>query len=172
MNWVDYVILATLVLSTLAGVIRGITREVLGLGTWILAFVIAFLVAPPVAGWLQRWVEDPALRLLLGYGGVFLMTLALGAIVPSILASWIRGSHLSGADRSLGGGFGLLRAVLMIGAAALLSDLAEAREARWWTESQLIDKFDAVGDAIGALLPESWLDALRPEAVSGAQMEN
>ena len=101
-----------------------------------------------------------------------LMTLALGAIVTSILASWIRGSHLSGADRSLGGGFGLLRAVLMIGAAALLSDLAEAREARWWTESQLIDKFDAVGDAIGALLPESWLDALRPEVVSGAQMEN
>ena len=123
-------------------------------------------------GWARAGIMLAGACLLLGYGGVFLMTLALGAIVTSILASWIRGSHLSGADRSLGGGFGLLRAVLMIGAAALLSDLAEAREARWWTESQLIDKFDAVGDAIGALLPESWLDALRPEAVSGAQMEN
>ncbi len=172
MNWVDYVILATLVLSTLAGVIRGITREVLGLATWVLAFIIAFLVAPPVAGWLERWVSDPALRLLLGYGGVFLLTLALGAIVTSILASWIRGSHLSGADRSLGAGFGLLRAVLLIGAAALLSDLAGAREAPWWTESQLIDKFDAVGDALGALLPESWLDALRPEPLSDAQTVN
>ena len=30
MNWLDYVILATLVLSTLVGVIRGVVREMLG----------------------------------------------------------------------------------------------------------------------------------------------
>ena len=162
MNWVDYAIIATLVLSTLAGVIRGITREVLGLGTWVLAFVLAFIIAQPVSGWLEGWIADPALRMLVAYGGVFLLTLALGAIVTSILASWIRNTHLSGADRTLGGGFGLLRAVLLIGAAALLSDLAEAREARWWLDSALIGHFDAVGDAIGALVPDRWLDALRP----------
>lgn len=36
MNWLDYVILATLVLSTLVGVIRGVVREMFGLGTWVL----------------------------------------------------------------------------------------------------------------------------------------
>ena len=158
MNWLDYVILATLVLSTLVGVIRGVVREMLGVGTWIFAFVMAFYFADTVASALSGFIGDPALRVLTAYAGVFLVVLAIGAVLTSLLANWIRQTGLSAADRSLGGGFGLVRAVLLV----------EAQDASWWQNSELAGHFDIVRRAIAALLPEAWLDALRPDPVSSA----
>lgn len=162
MNWLDYVILGTLLLSTLVGVIRGVTREILGLGTWVLAFVAAYLFADDVAVWLQDWITDAPVRMLSAYAGVFIGSLAVGAIFTALLTHWIRESRLSSADRTLGGGFGLARAVVLVGAGVLLSDLAEARESLWWTDSSLVEHFEVVGEAIASVLPEGWADALRP----------
>lgn len=162
MNWLDYVILGTLLLSTLVGVIRGVTREVLGLGTWVLAFIAAYFFADDLSLWLQDWIDDGPVRMLSAYAGVFIGSLAIGAIFTALLTHWIRESRLSGADRTLGGGFGLARAVVLVGAGVLLSDLAEAREAPWWTGSSLVEHFEVVGQAIAAILPEGWIDALRP----------
>lgn len=166
MNWLDYVILGTLLLSTLVGVIRGITREVFGLGTWVVAFFGAFFFADGVASRLAKWIEDPALQKLTAYAGVFIVILAVGAIATSFLSGWIRDTRLSSADRTLGGGFGLARAVLLIGAGVLLSDLAQARDADWWKHSSLAPHFESVGQAIAAILPNGWLDALRPEPIA------
>ncbi|WP_052378873.1 CvpA family protein [Polycyclovorans algicola] len=165
MNWLDYVILATLVLSTLVGVIRGVVREMFGLGTWVFAFVMAFYFADAAASALSGLIGDPALRVLTAYAGVFLAVLAIGAILTALLANWIRQTGLSAADRTLGGGFGLVRAVLLVGAGALLVDLAEAQDASWWQNSDLAGHFDIVRRAIAAMLPEAWLDALRPDPV-------
>lgn len=162
MNWLDYVILATLLLSTLVGVIRGVTRELLGLATWVFAFVMAFFFADPAAAALGRFIDDPALRVLAAYAGVFLGVLAIGAVLTSLLASWIRETRLSAADRTLGGGFGLVRAVLLVGAAVLLVGLAEAEDSGWWQASALVEHFDVVRRGLESVLPEAWLDALRP----------
>jgi membrane protein required for colicin V production len=165
MNWLDYVIIATLVLSTLVGVIRGVVREMLGLGTWIFAFVVAFYFADAVASSLSGFIGDPALRVLTAYAGVFLAVLAIGAILTALLANWIRQTGLSTADRTLGGGFGLVRAVLLVGAGALLVNLAEAQDATWWQNSSLAEHFDIVRRALEAMLPDAWLDAMRPDPV-------
>lgn len=166
MNWLDYVIIVTLVLSTLVGVIRGVVREMLGIGTWVVAFVMAFYFADTVAAALAGFIGDPALRVLTAYAGVFLIVLAIGAILTALLANWIRQTGLSTADRTLGGGFGLVRAVILVGAGVLLVELAEAQDANWWQNSALVDHFDIVRRALEAILPESWLDALRPDTVS------
>ncbi len=164
MNWLDYVIIATLVLSTLVGVIRGVVREMFGIGTWVFAFVMAFYFADSAAAALATFIGDPALRVLTAYAGVFLVVLAIGAILTSLLANWIRQTGLSTADRTLGGGFGLIRAVILVGAGVLLVELAEAQDAAWWQNSDLVGHFDIVRRALEAILPESWLEALRPES--------
>lgn len=165
MNWLDYVILGTLLLSTLVGVIRGVTREVLGLGTWVLATVAAYLFADELAVLLQRWIQDAPVRMLAAYAGVFAGSLAVGAVLTALLTHWIRESRLSSADRTLGGAFGLARAVVLVGAGVLLSELAEAQEAPWWSGSHLVEHFEVVGEAIAAVLPEGWVEALRPAPV-------
>ena len=41
MNWVDLVVLGVILLSGLLAFTRGLVREVLGLGAWVIAAVIA-----------------------------------------------------------------------------------------------------------------------------------
>lgn len=48
-NGVDYIIIGILALSVLAGLLRGLVKEVLGLLTWIVAFVVSTMFAGQLA---------------------------------------------------------------------------------------------------------------------------
>ena len=43
MNWPDYAILGTILISVLVGALRGFMKEVFSLLVWAAAFVIAYL---------------------------------------------------------------------------------------------------------------------------------
>ena len=53
LNWVDWVIIVVVTLSTLISLWRGFVREALSLAAWIAAFVVASLFADPVAAMLS-----------------------------------------------------------------------------------------------------------------------
>src|SRR5690349_18638794 len=113
MIWADWFLLAVLVVSILIGVIRGFTREVLGLVSWIVAIVASLWLGPSAIGWLEPHIATPSLRIAGAYALVFLVALLLGAVITSVVAMLVRKSALSGVDRMVGGGFGLIRGVLI-----------------------------------------------------------
>src|SRR5687768_7429687 len=104
MIWADWFLLAALVVSVLIGVLRGFTREVLGLLSWILAVVAALLFAPHALVYLEPHIATPSIRIAASYAVVFFGVLVLGAIVTSIVSMLVRKSPLSGVDRMVGGG--------------------------------------------------------------------
>ncbi len=77
MSWVDIVIIALLVLFAGFGVLKGVQKSALSLGAFLLAFVIAFFLAKPVA------------EAFLGIGGV--RSFVMGTEGWS-LYTWLRGS--------------------------------------------------------------------------------
>lgn len=160
MIWVDYCILVAIALSVLIGIYRGMTRELLGLGTWVLALGLAFFFADETSEWLARYISDPSLRLLTACVILFLLGLLIGALATSLLVETIRNSPLSGADRTLGGGFGLLRALVIVSLAVMLASHTEVRQARWWQDSLLVTQFQWVADALSVLIPDAWLEKL------------
>src|SRR5689334_21971285 len=113
MIWADWVLIAALLVSIVIGIIRGFTREILGLVTWIVAIAAALLLAPHTVGLLESWVHTPSLRIATSYAVVFFGVLVIGAIVTSIVSMVVRKSPLSGFERMVGGGFGLIRGVLV-----------------------------------------------------------
>ena len=46
MNWVDGVVLAVLVLSAIVALFRGLVQEVLGIGAWVGAALVALALRP------------------------------------------------------------------------------------------------------------------------------
>jgi membrane protein required for colicin V production len=125
MNWVDLVVLAVIAVSALIGLMRGLVREVLGVGAWVLAAFAAVSLyhsAQPIA---RRYIANPDIADPVAFVVLFLIVL----IVLSILAGWIgritRASPLGGLDRSLGLVFGIVRGIALfiaiyIGCAMLL----------------------------------------------------
>ncbi|HSW12461.1 MAG TPA: CvpA family protein [Solimonas sp.] len=163
MIWVDYCILAVFILSLIVGLMRGFTREVLGFATWIFAFGLAWLFGRSLASGLEGQISQPALRLVAAYVMLFLGGLLAGSLITYFMSEAIKESFLSLSDRALGGGFGMLRAALLVVILVLVGTQMGAQKQRWWSESLLIGSFQWLADGLASVLPERWLEALRPE---------
>ena len=113
MNWADYCIIAVLGLSVLMGLWRGFIGEVLALACWAVAFWVAWMFGARLAASFTA-IDEPSVRLLLGYAICFVAVLIAGAIVSFLMRKLIAGSGLSGSDRMLGMVFGLMRGLVVV----------------------------------------------------------
>lgn len=171
MIWADWVLIAALLVSIVIGIIRGFTREILGLVTWIVAIAAALLLAPHTVGLLESWVHTPSLRIATSYAVVFFGVLVIGAIVTSIVSMVVRKSPLSGFDRMVGGGFGLIRGVLVGVVMVWLVGLTPARMDPWWKQSLFIPKLEWLAAGFRSLMPESWQQRVSPVATDAIPKE-
>lgn len=125
MNLVDLAVLILLALSGLVGFVRGLMREVLGLGAWAGAVFVAspfglFPYARPVA---RQALADPALADPVAFGAVFLVALVLFWIVARAISDRVRASVLGGLDRTLGLVFGAARGAVLVVLAYIVAGL-------------------------------------------------
>lgn len=169
MIWVDWILVAALVVSILIGVLRGFTREVLGLASWILAIAAALLLAPTAAVYLEPHITVPSIRIAASYGLVFFVGLVAGAVVTYVISSLVRKSPLSGIDRTVGGGFGLVRGLLLAVVLVWLVGLTPARQDPWWGESVFVGRLQWLADGFVRAMPEAWQKSLNPAAVAAKE---
>ncbi len=165
MIWVDWVLLGALLVSILIGVIRGFTREILGLATWILALGAALALAPLVVPMLESRVSVPSLRIAAAYAVVFLAGLVIGSVITYVIASLVRKSPLSGVDRMVGGGFGALRGVTIAVMMVWLVGMTPARQDPWWSQSLFVGKLQWLAEGFNRLMPADWASRLKPATV-------
>ena len=163
MNWADYGIIAIVILSLLVGLLRGFTREVFGLGTWVLAILMCVLFGPSFAEFLRAYLQVPLVRTGVAYGGLFLAGLLIGGILTALLVARVRESKFSSADRTLGSGIGLVRGILLVGLVVLLARTAGMKEEPWWQASTLIPPSQVIADGLDVLIPDAWLEPLKPD---------
>jgi len=115
MTWVDAVILAVIVISGLLAFLRGLVREVLGIGAWVGAAIIAVWATPFVRPRFQDWLRGhPGLAEPIAYLVLFLVSLAILLFISHRISRVVRGSALGGLDRTLGLVFGLARGAALI----------------------------------------------------------
>lgn len=144
MVWIDYAILAVILISTLISLVRGFIKEAISLVVWIGAFFIASNFYANLAHLLTN-ISDPFLRNAAAISLLFIATLILGALVNYILGQLVSKTGLSGTDRVLGLAFGALRGVLVVSAMLFFMDaFSSAASTSWWQASQLIPEFTLV----------------------------
>lgn len=163
MTWVDYCIAAVFFVSILVGIWRGATREVLSLGTWVVAFVVAWLGGHRAAEFLRPWIADEVLREAAGCGLVFILTLFAGAVLSHFIVIAVRDSRFSPADRTMGGGLGVLRAVIAVSLFVVVAGRMGAHQDPWWQQSMLITRFQPLAHGFETVIPQSWLEWIGPD---------
>ncbi len=128
MTWVDLVVLAVLAVSALLAFMRGLVREVLGIGAWVAAVVVAVEGLPFARPVVRRWLDEPAWVDPIAFVVVFLVVLVILSIVARLVGRSVRGSALGGVDRSLGLVFGLARGAVLVMFAYILGGMAVAMD--------------------------------------------
>lgn len=152
MIWVDYVILGIVALSALIGLFRGLTREAIGLATWVLAAFLAYTLAQPVSELLTQWISVRSVRLAAAFGGLFVVALIIGAIVNFTISKLVTQTGFAGTDRALGAVFGVVRGAAVLVLLVMLAGLTAVPRDQWWNESIFIDHLEE-----GAVWARQWL---------------
>ena len=161
MNWVDYIIIGIIAFSALVGVARGLIREVLSLGAWIAALVVAWLLHQDVADLLSAQFSQPLVRQGVAFVGLVLLTLLAGSVLAAVLTALIDKVGLTGLDRVLGMAFGGARGVVLVAMAVYLAALTPAPSDPLWTESTLIADFESIGQWLLSLTPPELASRLK-----------
>ena len=138
LNPADYILIATVAISAIMGLIRGLLRELVAVATWVLAVLLAwhfsYLLEPHMAGLLSGDQARPwAARTL-----IFLGVLLAGSAVGAILGHFVRLSLLSSVDRFLGLLFGLVRGAVIVGVGVIACQVLRLENEDWWRHSVLM----------------------------------
>ncbi len=141
MSTLDYLIIAVIALSTLIGIWRGFVREALSLVVWVAAFWLAYLWAGTVASYFVEMISDQTLRLLTAFVLLFLTVHVVGFVTARLLATLLASIGLGGVDRLAGGGFGVVRGVLMVAVVVLIAGMTPVTQASSWQHSYMVGLF-------------------------------
>lgn len=145
-TWVDWAIIAIIVISALISLSRGFVKEALSLVTWIVAGAVAWMYGGGLAPYFEPYIQTPSARVIAGCALLFVATLLVGALINYALGELIRVTGLSGTDRFLGMVFGAARGGLLVVVAAGLLSLGPVQQDLWWQQSTLLPKFLLVAD--------------------------
>jgi membrane protein required for colicin V production len=161
MNWLDYTVLAVLIVSMVWSALRGVVREIISLGGWIIAFLAANLFAGPLAPHLPQAIPGENLRTLVAFIAIFIVTLILSALVGALMSRLVSAVGLGPLDKMLGALFGIARGAIVVMAAVLAAGLTSAPAQSWWKESMSGEPLKRAALAIKPWLPDSFAQRLR-----------
>jgi membrane protein required for colicin V production len=111
---IDISILLILGISIFIGIMRGATREVLGIAGWVGAFATVFYGLPLFRPLGRQYIHSPMLADMVVAILLFILSLGVFILISRTVSSRVKGSLLGGLDRSFGLVFGFVRGTLVI----------------------------------------------------------
>ncbi len=147
----DYIVLAIVLISAVAGLIQGFLREVCSLITWVLAVWLAWKLAPALAPHLGGALKEAPYGLWAARALIFVAVLVVGAIIGATVNYFVRLSIFSGLDRLLGFVLGFARGLVIVGVAIILAQAARVDDEGWWKKSRLVPHFEPVANFLRTL---------------------
>ncbi len=111
---IDFSILLVIGISILIGILRGATREVLGIAGWVGAFATVFYGLPLFRPFGRHYIHNPMIADAIVAGVLFILSLAVFILISRTISTSVKGSMLGGLDRSLGLFFGFVRGVFLV----------------------------------------------------------
>ena len=155
-SYLDLGVIGVVLVSAILSLMRGFTREVLAIGSWIAAAAAAYYLHPFVEPYLANYIHKAVVLQAVAAAIVFFATLIVVSLFTVRLSDAILDSKIGALDRSLGFVFGAVRGFLLaVVAFAIFNWLVGDKQQPEWmqhakTRPMLID----TADRIIAMLPE------------------
>jgi len=134
-GWVDWALLAVLLASVVVGLVRGLVFEVLSLLGWVAAFVAAQAWSAQVALHVPVGAPGSALNHGAAFAIVFVLALIGWMLAAKLIRLIVHATPLTLIDRTLGGVFGFVRALVLLLAVAMVVSFTPAVRAAPWQAS-------------------------------------
>jgi membrane protein required for colicin V production len=144
----DYWVIAIVLASAIAGLMRGFLREVLAVVSWVLGLFIAWHFAYMLAPQLGGLLSDEPVRSWAARGILLFLVLAIGAVVGLSVSHFVRLSIFIGTDRLLGFALGIVRGIIIVGVLVMVGQLLRLDGERWWRTALLAPYAEHVANGL------------------------
>jgi len=152
----DGIVLFVILISAVLAMIRGFTREVFSIGSWVAALVVAYFFWDDVFPYVQGYVDDKNIALGLTIGGLFFITLLIVSIITMRISDFVLDSRAGPLDRTLGFAFGAARGLLLVIIAILFLNffIDKDKQPGWIATAYSKDWLDSLGTDLMNRLPD------------------
>lgn len=156
MSAADIVILILLILPAITGVFYGFLNIIFSLLSWAFATGLALKLTPLFTPLLMAQIDSPALRAILVFLGLFILSLMLFSGISYLIVRLLGRSGLTAADRLLGMFLGLGLGGAIVTVMVFLAGFTALPQQSVWQESRLVRPFEQIGGWGAQFLPDSF----------------
>ena len=151
----DVLVVLTLLVSTALAIWRGFVRETLAVLAWAAAAFATLYFGPSLAHALKARFSTPYLGVLLAYAGIFVAVLIPHSFLSYRFSERVRNSPVGAVDRSLGGIFGAVRGLAVVGICYLAFSMVVPvpGQPSWITRARLFPLIQRSSDVLLSLVP-------------------
>ncbi len=149
----DYLVLFVLLASVVISTMRGLVKEILSLVSWVVAFVVANAYGAQLAPLLPSMIPGESVRLMVAFVALFLGARILMGLLTLAIDALVKASGLSLADRGLGGLFGLARGIVIVLFVVILSGMTSIPQQDFWKDALLSPMAETGARTIKPFLP-------------------
>src|SRR5918998_1760974 len=152
----DGILIFIVLVSALLAMIRGFTREVFSIASWIAAAAATYFFWEDVLPYTQRYIEEENLALGVTIAGIFFITLLVVSLITMRISDFVLDSRAGPLDRTLGFIFGAARGLILVVIAVLFLNffIAPDRQPIWIAEAKTKPWLDNLGSDLMNRLPD------------------
>lgn len=159
-QFIDVVVVAIIIASIVYAAYRGFVSETLSIFAWIAAAFATLYFGPWLAHLTRDMISPSWLGTVVGYGAVFLVVLIPLSFMSYRLSEGVKKSQVSAIDRALGGAFGVVRGLAIIGIAYLVFSaiVPIPSQPGWIANARLLPLIQGSAEVVASLVPDQHMD--------------
>jgi membrane protein required for colicin V production len=150
---VDLIIIVIIGLSSVTGLFRGVVKEVIALGIWVVAIWMGYNHSQSLTPWLGAYIQNGTAQTAIAFGIIVLGVLIAGAIVNFILGFLLNRTGLSSIDKILGMCFGFARGVLIVSFVLAVLSMTSLPYQPYTASSRVVAQLQPVVNWISGYIP-------------------
>lgn len=140
----DIIVLVTLIIPGLIGALYGFLNIIFSIIAWVVAFGISFKFGALVTPLLASYIETPLIRNILGFSGLFLISLMIFSLLGYFIVKLLGRAGLTAMDRVLGFFLGIGLGGFIIAVIVFMAGFTSFPEEGWWKDSITIKPFQHI----------------------------
>ncbi len=152
----DGILLGVTLFSAVLAMVRGFSREVLSVASWVAAAAAAYTFYPLLLPYVQEYANSTTIATIVSAGIIFLVALIIVSVLTMRIADFVIDSRIGALDRTLGFLFGAARGILLVAVAMLFFNwlVAGPQQPTWVADAKSKPLLDSIGEQLVSILPE------------------
>jgi membrane protein required for colicin V production len=165
MTLFDVLALGLILLTTLVAMMRGLIGEIASLLCWVVAFIVAKLLAAPVADMAFTSMQPRVLAVSLSFVLVFVVLWIVQRLLRTLITSALQTLGLGGVNRILGACFGAIKGTIIVSLVVLICAFTDLPKSPMWRNSATAGMFEQLAMLAVPYLPPLFADKLNSPLV-------